>query len=157
MHSRADLERFEGLYIPEPNSGCWLWFGATTGNSGKRHRGGYGRFRIGNKTIGAHIFSYQQKYGKVPDGLELDHKCKLRICVNPEHLEPVTRQENVRRGDAGKHLATKTHCPNGHPRTEDNLYRYARYGRKFSWCRECLRAQWRKQNARKAKKCQPLL
>ena len=74
---------------------CWLW-------SGSLNKDGYGNFRDGEKTVLAHIFSWVLKNGTVPHGKELDHLCRNRKCVNPEHLEPVTHAENVSRGLLGK-------------------------------------------------------
>ena len=85
------LARFVPKYIPEPNSGCWLWV-AMLGS------GGYGRFKVGNKNVYAHRLSYEHHVGAIPEGLDLDHLCRTRCCVNPTHLEPVTRKENIRRG-----------------------------------------------------------
>lgn len=78
--------RFERLYIPEPNSGCWLWLGDLD-------RKGYGELNLGTgisgkrKRRGAHIVGYELERGPVPEGLELDHLCRTPICVNPDHLE----------------------------------------------------------------------
>jgi hypothetical protein len=75
---------------------CWVWLR-------KMHWNGYGYVFIGDgRRRGAHIVSYEQHVGPVPDGLELDHLCRVRACVNPDHLEPVTRTENVRRGAGAK-------------------------------------------------------
>ncbi len=99
---------------------CWLWVGAVTDN-------GYGNFRKKRKSIPAHRVSYELLIGPIPDGLELDHLCRVRNCVNPEHLEPVTRQENVKRGvgwagENGNAGARKrrTHCNQGHEFTPEN-------------------------------------
>jgi HNH endonuclease len=91
---------------------CWLWTGATTK--------GYGRFR----GTGAHRFAYELLVGPIPQGLQLDHLCRVRNCVNPEHLEPVTCQENLRRGFIAKARAGQrpTHCPQGHEFTTENTY-----------------------------------
>jgi hypothetical protein len=71
---------------------CWLWL-KTIGENG------YGRARVlPRRWTVAHSKYYADKYGPVPAGLELDHLCRVRRCVNPDHLEPVTRSENVRRG-----------------------------------------------------------
>jgi hypothetical protein len=119
MHKTL-AERFEAKYIPEPNSGCWIWIGALEG-------GGYGNISSGGsrkaKRIKAHRVAYVLYKGEVPEGKDLDHLCRLRCCVNPDHLEPVTRQENIRRSPiavAANH-ARRTHCSNGHPLSGDNL------------------------------------
>lgn len=82
-------------YIINDETGCWEW------QKGKSK--GYGLKYIDGKYVSrAHRWYYEQKYGLVPEGLDLDHKCKNRGCVNPEHLEPVSRAENVRRGKSAK-------------------------------------------------------
>jgi hypothetical protein len=86
--------RFFALMIPEPNSGCWLWLGSL--------RSGYGRFSLNGKTCEAHRVSYEHLVGPIPQGMMIDHLCRTRCCINPDHLEPVTNAENIRRGQAGK-------------------------------------------------------
>lgn len=119
---------------------CWLW---TAHKSDK----GYGRFRIGRPYVAAHRWAYERSIGPVPDGLVLDHLCRVRHCVRPSHLEPVTSRENTMRGEtiAARH-ATKTHCDNGHEYTPENT-RISTGGRRF--CRACVRAQSRAKRARK--------
>lgn len=97
---------------------CWEW---TAGKNG----GGYGSFWFNGKTKSAHSVAYELFYGPILEGLEPDHLCRNTSCVNPLHLEAVTRKENIRRG-AGHggvlHTHTpKTHCLRGHERTPDNL------------------------------------
>jgi hypothetical protein len=76
--------------------------------------------------------------GAVPEGLELDHLCRVRGCVNPKHLEPVTHRENLMRGESWSAVnARKTHCPEGHPYDETNTYIDGKGRRR---CRECARA-----------------
>lgn len=72
---------------------CWLWKGKPNGN-------GYGRTQVNRKTVLAHRAVYESHKGKIPRDLELDHLCRIPLCVNPEHLEPVIHRVNVRRGNA---------------------------------------------------------
>lgn len=75
--------------------------------------GGYGYRRIGGRGgrfVYIHRLAYEELIGPIPDGLQIDHLCRNRACYNPAHLEPVTQQENIRRG----YWAMKTHCPRGH-------------------------------------------
>jgi len=74
------------------NGTCIEWTGATAKN-------GYGRVYRNGHWTGAHRHAYELKVGPIPEGLDLDHLCSNRACINPGHLEPVTRQENLRRGD----------------------------------------------------------
>jgi hypothetical protein len=127
---------FEARYIPEPNTGCWLWIGAATN--------GYGNFKIRDGlTYYAHRLSYMHHVGPIPNGLVLDHKCRVSHCVNPEHLEAVTQGTNVRRGIAAsselhpsaiKNRA-KTHCPRGHPYNKTNTYTNSRGQRCCKICK----------------------
>lgn len=93
---------------------CWIWPGSTTGKSG------YGTvsYRDGGKQkiLLTHRVAYEALVGPIPDGLELDHLCRVRLCCNPEHLEPVTRLENSHRGSKYR----PSHCANGHLFTEEN-------------------------------------
>lgn len=130
-------ERFWSKVDFEGPGGCWLW-------TGFRNRDGYSRFSINNRQQQAHRLSYEQMVGPIPEGLQIDHLCRVRHCVNPDHLEPVTGAENVFRGDHWQRR--KTHCPQGHPYSGANLAIGVRGdGRTFRMCRECrrLRAQAR--------------
>ena len=107
---------------------CWLWPWKLSN--------GYGYIKIGGKTMNAHRAAYELLVGPVPDDLVVDHLCRVRNCVNPAHLEPVTARENVLRGAsfAAKN-ATKTHCQNGHELTPGNT-RIDRHGHRK--CRACM-------------------
>jgi len=131
---RTPVSRFENLYIPEPNSGCWLWIGAT-------NEAGYGRFYVNGKNLHAHRFSYLAFKGEVPEGMVLDHLCRVHCCVNPDHLEAVTNKENVRRGLSYWRL--KKTCSRGHPYpAERNVH-----GRRV--CNKCQAIYQRKYKARR--------
>ena len=128
------LERLE-RHIERAGSGCWIW----TGASWK----GYGITSTGYKADGnqrqvmAHRLMYELLIGPIAPGLDLDHLCRNPPCVNPAHLEPVTRRENLLRGiGITATNAAKTHCVNGHPFDEANTYICSNGTRK---CRECSR------------------
>ena len=120
-------------------SGCWVWTGSIM-------QCGYGRMKVDNKTVLAHRLAYELMVGPIPEGLEIDHLCRNRACVNPEHLEPVTGQVNTLRGETiAASNAAKTHCPKGHPYNESNTFlRSSGRG-----CRECGREAGRLWYARK--------
>lgn len=114
-------------------SDCIVW-------QGRLNDAGYGR--IGARL--AHRVAYEAAVGPIPNGLELDHLCRNRACVNPEHLEPVTRAENVARSSR----STKRACVNGHPFTPENTY-VRRDGLGKRVCRACNRAAVARYKARK--------
>ena len=122
---------------PEPNSGCWLWIGAT-------QRKGYGAIRFDGKFIAAHRVSYTVFRGKIPDGLELDHLCRVHCCINPDHLEAVSHSMNVHRGKSpSANNARKTHCKNGHAFTPENTYiKPSGDGRECRICKRTLKVRW---------------
>ncbi len=129
---KTALERFERFVSPEPNSGCWLW----TGNTAP---GGYGMFSPANsRNYQAHRFSYEQFKGPIPKGLEIDHKCRVRCCVNPDHLEAVTRRINLMRSTNFVAVnGAKTHCKRGHELNAHNV-RITKIGGRS--CRICMAA-----------------
>lgn len=114
--------------LPEPNTGCWLWLGYID-------RGGYGRISWSGRNVGSHQIAYGLHHGTVPTGLEVDHLCRVRSCVNPKHLEAVPRRVNVLRGQSPAAIsARRTHCKNGHAYTSENTY-LSQVGR---GCKACL-------------------
>jgi hypothetical protein len=121
---------------------CWVW-------TGFRDRFGYGDFNESGRHKRAHRYAYLLVVGDIPDGLTLDHLCRVTSCVNPEHLEPVTAKVNTLRGNSITAIqANKTHCKRGHPFSGDNLYVIGgkRPGRA---CRTCARIHRRASDARK--------
>ena len=114
----------------ETNTGCWEFNGATS-------PGGYGFVRVSGKNLYAHRFVYEQMVADIPDGLQLDHLCRNRRCVNPAHLEPVTPRINTLRGTSAQAInAAKTECIRGHKLSGDNV-RIDKTGRRI--CRRCKR------------------
>lgn len=125
------IERFEAKYFVAPD-GCWLW----TANA---HAQGYGKIKIAKKTMLAHRVSYELYVGKIAKGLHIDHLCRQPACVNPYHLEPVTKKENTLRGvGPSAQNAKKTHCKRGHELTSQNMYSYSTTRR---ICVACSREQ----------------
>jgi hypothetical protein len=118
--------------VARSDGGCWEWTGARDSN-------GYGRCSPKYGEQWAHRLFYRELIGPLPDGLVIDHLCRNRCCVNPAHLEPVTRAENARRspivGGVYRERSKKTHCVNGHERTPENLYRAPVTG--HTQCRTC--------------------
>lgn len=121
--------------IAVSSSGCWEWTGA-------RRPDGYGVLN----GVRAHRLVYEAKVGPIPEGLDLDHLCRVRHCVNPDHLEPVTRRVNTLRGEGPAAVkARQTHCVNGHLLAGDNLYVHPKRGTRN--CRTCLNEAARQRRA----------
>ncbi len=109
---------------------CWLW-------TGYRDPKGYGRISAGpgSGLIRPHKVVYEFTRGPIPDGLQLDHLCRVRACVNPDHLEPVTAYENFLRGESACAVnARKTHCNHGHQLSGTNLHITPSGGRRCKAC-----------------------
>ena len=130
------MSRWDGLTLEEKfwdkvnkTETCWLWTASVNNR-------GYGQFntaKLGKKGMSyAHRVSYQLSVGPIPEGLVLDHLCRVIICVNPDHLEIVTQRENSLRGLNGR---MKTHCINGHEFDEKNTYYRKDTGARL--CRRC--------------------
>ena len=126
-------ERFQRRITVDP-SGCWLWDAVNWA--------GYCQTLVldGSKMV-PHRATYLLLVGVIRDGLDLDHLCRVRNCVNPKHLEPVTRSENLRRSSlTGKHRLLTTHCPKGHPYDSANTYPEPGGGRGCFTCRRAASA-----------------
>lgn len=126
LAAKIDMELF----------GCWIWKGAT-------YTQGYGQIWWGGRKARAHRVAYELLVGPIPEGLELDHLCRVRNCINPAHLEPVTHRENTLRGNTiTAREAASTTCPQGHP--------YDRVDTKgFRKCRRCIAEQERRRRERR--------
>ncbi len=125
---QTEQERFWS-HVNKQVDSCWDWTAGMSSN-------GYGVF---NGHILPHRYAYVLFNGPIPEGLQIDHLCRNRACVNPDHLEAVTASENIRRG-VGPELTRqrilgRTHCPHGHPYDEYNTRIYE--GRRY--CNECNR------------------
>jgi hypothetical protein len=136
------MVKFDLGAIPTHNPSlgpCWEW------NAGKNHQG-YAKFREGgrgSKTVPGHCFAYEYFIGKVPEGLQLDHQCDNKSCVNPWHLKPATGADNVFR--APSRNRSKTHCANGHEYNDINtlVIPGTLTGRSSRRCRICNRLRMR--------------
>ena len=137
----ATWERVLDRTIAAPNN-CMVFLGTPSTE--------YGRISDNGDMLTACRVVYEALVGEIPYGLELDHLCRNRRCVNPNHLEPVTRGENVLRGEgACAKNARKTHCIHGHPFDEQNTYRYTYRGSEWRTCRICARKRHQEWKARK--------
>lgn len=122
---------------------CWEW---TASDDGVK---GYGRFEDQGVNYAAHRWAYMNLVGPIPDGMTIDHLCRNKACVNPDHFELVTARVNtLRGGSASARNARKTHCPQNHEYTPDNTRISRRSnGLLFRTCRTCARDGDRKRRA----------
>lgn len=139
MHSVSDLPPNMASKIAVSHAGCWDWQGA-------KNSRGYGCVTNGKGTsMLAHRRAYMELVGEIPEGLQIDHLCMNKACVNPAHLEPVTQLENTRRASA-----LITHCKQGHPFEGDNLRVVThRAGKPHRVCVTCQRAWSRASSAKR--------
>lgn len=125
-------------------NGCWNWTAALSN--------GYGILGVQGESRRAHRVVYLLLRGEIAEGLHLDHLCRNRRCCNPDHLEPVTNQENNRRSNsASAQHARQTHCVRGHEFTPENTYFRKRAHKTERFCRECCRIRDR-QRVRSARR-----
>lgn len=135
----ADIARFWVKVIKK--EGCWEWTASLDPD-------GYGQFWLNGRPIRAHRVAYTLLVGPIPEGMEIDHLCRNRACVNPapDHMEVTTHAVNTLRGTSPQAVnARKTHCSNGHPFDKSNTYTQG--GRRH--CRACNAARVRAYNERK--------
>lgn len=124
--------------LSEESGDCWLW-------TRRLDKDGYGRITVNKRPARAHRVSYETFVGPIPEGLELDHLCKVRRCVNPKHLEPVPHLVNVERSvDVGRRSGPNQ-CVHGHLLDDVNTYRV----QGLTQCRECHRKRNREYAARR--------
>jgi len=127
----------------EQSGDCWLWMASTSW-------GGYGIFRCEARNVVAHRWCYEFLVAPIPDGLHLDHLCKVRACVNPRHLDPVPQAVNNRRSEAGRvnaeRLGGATHCQREHEFTPENTRII--HGGRHRQCKTCHSAAVRARRAR---------
>ena len=133
-HTVADFLRYNSMRMSE--NGCWHWLGALTSED-------YGFLYFQGKRMAAHRLSYETFVGPIPKGIVLDHLCRDHTCINPDHLDPCTPGENVRRGIS--HYGSRTHCEAGHPYTSENTAINKAYDSRQ--CRICKRISNQKYKA----------
>lgn len=134
-YRRPMKDRFDDGYTPEPNTGCWLWTGSLTTS-------GYGQFSWKRRMMQAHRLSLELRGVAIPEGMVVDHVCRVRSCVNPDHLRVVTQRQNVLENSESlpAKQVRRTHCPKGHPYSGDNLSKSAPH----RVCMTCKRASDRR-------------
>jgi hypothetical protein len=145
---RQDAAFWERVRCAEDPNICWEWIGY-------RNTNGYGCVfdKTARRMVRAHRWAYERWVGPIPDGLQIDHLCRNKRCVNPAHLEPVTLVENVLRGESPwAQRRRQTHCKNGHAFSPENTHISRLRGTRR--CRKCAAAYMAARYARlKATPC----
>lgn len=138
--TRSLRERLLSKAVIDFDTGCWRWTAGKTTN-------GYGKFSIGLTSQRAHRVAYELIEGPIPAGLDLDHLCRNRACINPAHLEPVTRRENLRRSPITLPAlyVARTHCNAGHAYDAENTLMEQDGSRR---CRACKRENGKRRPTR---------
>lgn len=142
IRQSEQIRFWEKVYKEPGENACWLWEGKRS--KGRRATDAYGQFCIVDFETGkqkiryVHRYAYEISKGLIPEELEIDHACNVTTCVNPDHLDPVTPQENVRRSvrRGTNRNIKKMHCPKGHPYSGENLYIRPDLGGRG--CRTCM-------------------
>lgn len=126
-------EQFIDMSMPITESGCWIWMGSVSSN-------GYGNYKIKNKQIKPHRLSYELFIDEIDKGLQVCHKCDIKVCVNPNHLFIGTQKDNIQDAVKKKRMFNqrKTRCPKGHKYEENNIYRLSDKSTR-RLCRQCYR------------------
>lgn len=126
---KSTISRMQEKIELIPFSTCWFWVGFVNPD-------GYGSFHWNGKSRPAHRAVYELLRGAIEPGLAIDHLCRVRSCVNPDHLEPVTRRENVLRGESPLARVVRSNkCVSGHELSEENVYINKKSGQRC--CRKC--------------------
>ncbi len=132
-----DQRFFAKVDVGNSPAGCWIWTAHVDDD-------GYGRLQVQRRSVRAYRIAYEMFVGPVPVGLQIDHLCREPGCVNPLHLEAVTREENLKRGRRAGGHGRETHCPQGHPYDDANTRR------RPDGCRRCRTCERQRQRRRKA-------
>jgi hypothetical protein len=124
---------FNQKWTLDVKTGCWLWTAARAG--GGPGKAEYGYLTFEGKNVYAHRVSYEHHVGKIPVGMTVDHKCRNKLCVNPDHLRLLTSEDNVR-----CHFEAISHCPRSHEYTPENTHvAIEKNGHRHRRCRACDR------------------